>query len=154
MLGNWDPSHFPHLDESNCELTSPTDNRYNCIAWAADDVVHFWWPDSLEIGYWPPNAPREETIDAFCKAYGTLGYTLCYDCGVEPGLEKIAIFGMDDPSGSVKPTHAARQLPSGKWTSKMGRLEDITHGTADAVRGPQYGRLICCMSRPTRNTRS
>jgi hypothetical protein len=35
----------------------------------------------------------------------------------------------------------ARQLPDGKWTSKIGGEEDITHFLLDAVEayGPRYG---------------
>ena len=51
-------------------------------------------------------------------------------------MQKIALFGKLNPAdGSTIPTHAALQLESGEWTSKMGPLEDINHTTADAVRG-------------------
>jgi hypothetical protein len=29
------------------------------------------------------------------------------------------------------PTHIARQLPNGRWTSKLGRWEDIEHDEFD-----------------------
>ena len=90
------------------------------------------------------------TIDAFMRAYGTLGYTLCFDESLEESLEKIAIYGTTALDGSVIPTHAALQLQSGKWTSKLGPFEDINHDTVDDVRGPVYGTRICCMSRPRR----
>ena len=55
-------------------------------------------------------------------------------------LKKIAIFGMKESDGSVSPTHAARQLESGEWTSKLGKdFEDIPHTTLDALNGPVYG---------------
>lgn len=82
------------------------------------------------------------------RAYGTLGYTLCFNESPEVGLEKIAIYGMRNADGSVTPTHAALQLESGEWTSKLGPFEDVRHNTVDDVRGPVYGTRICCMSRP------
>ena len=87
-------------------------------------------------------------MDAFVRAYETLGYSLCYDGGLQEGLEKIALYGIRSPDGTVTPTHAARQLRSGDWTSKLGTLEDLRHDTFDDVRGPVYGVTICFMSRP------
>ena len=82
------------------------------------------------------------------QAYETLGYKLCAKSDrLEDGIEKIALFGMRDSNG-VEPTHAARQLESGEWTSKLGDYEDIVHPSLEDVRGPIYGEWICCMSRP------
>jgi hypothetical protein len=100
----------------------------------------------MGVGHWPAGAPRTVTIDAFMKAYATLGYKLCYDGSLEPGLQKIAIFGVG-ASGSEVPTHAALQLESGEWTSKLGPFEDVRHKTVDAVNGPIYGKAVCYMSR-------
>jgi len=103
------------------------------------------------MGHWPQGIPREETIYAFVQAYETLGYRLCFDEKLEPGIEKIAIYGLEIPGQGIQPTHAARQLESGEWTSKLGDFEDISHTTLDALNGPVYGRMICCVSRPRRN---
>jgi hypothetical protein len=104
----------------------------------------------MDVGYWPPNAPRQVTVEAFVRAYETLGYELCFDGSLVADSEKIAIFGKENPDGSVSPTHAAIQLVSGEWSSKLGTLEDIRHDTVDDVRGPAYGRVICFMSRARR----
>lgn len=150
MPGSWPADEFPYLDETTCRETSSPDRRYNCIAWAADNNTRKWWPDSMGVGYWPKGVPRVETIDAFMKAYETLGYKLCFNEALEAGVEKIAIFGIRG-EGEVVPTHAARQLESGEWTSKLGDFEDIAHKTVHAVSGPVYGEVICCMSRPRKN---
>ena len=50
--------------------------------------------------------------------------------------------------GSLLYTHAARQLPGGKWTSKLGKAEDIEHDTADVVAGGIYGEVVELMKRP------
>jgi hypothetical protein len=39
-----------------------------------------------------------------------------------------------------EPTHAARQLPNGKWTSKLGRWQDIEH-ELDGLVGEMYGTV-------------
>lgn len=138
--------NFPNLTATNSTETSSAVNRYNCIAWAAGDNLKNWWPTGR--GYWPQGVPRVESIDAFMKAYETLGYKLCYDERLEASVEKIAIFGTTNLDGSITPTHAARQLESGEWTSKMGWNVDISHETLQTVSGPFYGQKICCMSRP------
>ncbi len=37
-------------------------------------------------------------------------------------------------------TRAARQLPNGKWTSKLGRWQDIEH-ELDGLVGEMYGTV-------------
>lgn len=125
-------------------------NRYNCIAWAADNDTRWWWPDAANIGYWPPSVPRVETIDAFIQAYATEGYVPCADGSVEAAMEKVAIFGVMI-GGDIYPTHAARQLPDGKWTSKLGGLEDVTHDSLNAISGGRYGAAVCYIARTRRN---
>lgn len=150
MPGSWQPNEFPNLDPTNHTVTSPCDRRYNCTAWAAGENVRKWWPDRRNIGFWPPGVPREETMDAFFQAYGTLGYKPCFTDTLEDGLEKMALYGVRNRDGSVSPTHAAIQLPTGQWSSKLGDLEDISHLTPGAVTGPVYGEVIYYLSRVRR----
>jgi len=103
----------------------------------------------MGVGYWPPNVARNTSTEAFLRAYGNLGFTLCFDGTLEPGIEKIAIYGKG-PAGSEVPTHAALQLENGKWSSKLGDFEDISHATAADVAGPAYGHVICYLARPRR----
>jgi hypothetical protein len=143
---SWSPNEFPRLTNQNHTDTSPVTQRYNCIAWAADNDTRWWWPDAANIGYWPPGIPRDETIDAFLQAYALQGYVQCADGNLDATLEKIAIFGTP-VAGEIYPTHAARQLADGKWTSKLGALEDITHDSLDAVSGGRYGIPVCFLAR-------
>jgi hypothetical protein len=39
-----------------------------------------------------------------------------------------------------EPTHAAQQLSNGKWTSKLGRWQDIEH-ELDGLVGEMYGTV-------------
>ena len=93
--------------------------------------------------YWPANAPRELAIDAFVAAFVTLGYKIVSAEGAESGLEKVALFA--DSTG--RPTHAARQLPNGRWTSKLGMSEDIEHELR-ALEGQIYGTVAAVLARP------
>jgi hypothetical protein len=127
-------TYFPALSRESYEVTSPRARSYNCIAWAAGDQEHWWWPGPPEEGYWPDAAPRELSIPAFVAAFGLLGFQECMDASLEAGFEKVALYLKE---GS--PTHAARQLTDGRWTSKLGKLEDIMHESLDALRGEIYG---------------
>jgi hypothetical protein len=61
---------------------------------------------------------------------------------VEPGYEKVALFAL-----AGVPKHAARQLPSGRWVSKLGPSEDIEHALHDLT-GMVYGSVVLVMKRP------
>lgn len=103
----------------------------------------------MGIGYWPTHVDRQETTTSFLQAFGTMGFSLCFDGTFEPGTEKIALYGKG-PVGTEVPTHASRQLDSGEWTSKLGWYEDIQHQSSTDVEGPVYGRVLCYLSRPRR----
>jgi hypothetical protein len=91
------------------------------------------------------------TIQAFVRAFRTRGFAACDDSTLEEGVEKVAIFGkLND--GILTPTHAALQLASGEWTSKIGPFEDVTHTSLRDVVGPLYGEPVFYLSRP-RTTR-
>lgn len=134
---------FPNLSQYYYSITSPATTEYNCIAWAACDITAWWWPDQFQMYFWPPNVPREETIAAFIKAYESQNYILCDSPDYEEGWDRIALYV--DANG--KPTHAARQLNNGSWTSKLGKLEDIEHSTLDGLVGLQYGSVTVIMRR-------
>jgi len=131
---------FPRLTAANCRPTSPYDDGYNCIAWAAGDTERWWWPDAQFQAYWPPGVPRETTIEAFVAAYRLSGYVLRSDPTFELGIRKVSIDALDG-----RPTHAARQLRDGWWASKVGRDIDVEH-TFEALDGPTYGRSITVLA--------
>lgn len=124
----------PNLSRTDYQVTSPKSQEYNCFAWAAAENDRWWQPIPGEQFYWSEGVPQEETITAYIQAYQTLGYEICQGDGLEVGYQKIAIYV--DSSGT--PTHAARQLVNGKWTSKLGWLEDIEH-ELDGLVGDRYG---------------
>lgn len=81
----------------------------------------------------------------FCRGFETLGYVTCPDSVLEKGWEKVALFA----KANDEPAHAARQLESGRWTSKLGGSKDIAH-ELEAVCGPYYGNPVLFMKRPRR----
>ncbi len=141
----------PNLREDGPRKTSHADADYNCIAWAAGFTDRWWWPTPVEKGiYWPEDAPRERTVDGFVAAFVTLGYQPTQSDGLEPGFEKVAIY----VDLTNRPTHMARQLSSGRWTSKMGKAEDISHKSLWGLEGPRYGRVAVILKRPKRAKRT
>ena len=133
---------FPRLSGNEYQITSPKTIDYNCIAWAAGDTQQWWWPsEDLDNDYWPPGVPRERTQDVIVAAFATLGYVVCESEEFEAGYEKIALFA--DADG---PTHAGRQLANGRWSSKLGKLEDIEHELHD-LEGEEYGVVALILKR-------
>ena len=128
---------FPKLLEIN--QTSEATQTYNCIAWALGLSDRWWWPSNRAT--WHPDVVRENTIDAFTTMFSKFGYLPCDAEYQEMGKEKIALFCLDG-----KPTHAARLLQNGYWTSKLGPNIDISHSLRD-LEGPAYGSVEQVYSR-------
>lgn len=136
-------SQFPNLSPQNHRVTSNADRVYNCLAWA----VHYtdrWLDADAPYGYWPNDVPRRLTLNNLTTVYTNEGFERCDSSDAEPGYEKIAIYA--DRRGL--PLHAARQLDSGKWTSKMGGHVDIEHETLEALEGLKYGTPVRYLRRP------
>ena len=87
--------------------------------------------------------PRIERLAVFQAAFETIGYSITADGALEGGYEKVAFFAV-----GTTPTHAARQLPSGLWSSKLGQLEDISHHL-EGVESTKYGSVAFYMRRAT-----
>lgn len=143
MIDNSLDFSFPSLKKTGFDITSPRTEEYNCIAWAVGDISKWWWPDKLFQYYWPPNVPRNEFLESFIEAFENMGYEICEKPDFEEGIEKISIYIRSDGT----PTHAARQLKNGRWTSKLGGAEDIEH-QIDSLDGPSYGSIAVIMQRP------
>ena len=107
----------------------------DCIAWAAGEQDRWWWPDPTGQHYWPDGAPCDESLQAFLHVFGELGYDLAGDDESAGASDVVALFAKD---GRV--THACRRVGDGRWTSKLGNLEDISHDLR-ALEGNEYGRV-------------
>jgi hypothetical protein len=142
MFSPYLESLFPNLRSRKYDVTSPHSQHYNCIAWAAAETHRKWWPIG---GHWPPGVPREETVGAFILAFAERDYEPCIPGTFENGYEKVVIY----VDAAQIPTHMARQLPSGTWSSKLGDLEDIEHATPHELEGNNYGVAVQYLKRPS-----
>lgn len=132
---------FPGLIGSDWRVTSPADRRYNCIAWAIGDSQHVWWPDADRVDCWPRDVVRSNHIDQLLLFLERQRFAPCIDDSYKAPIEKIALYGANN-----RVRHAARQVGPHRWTSKIGRLEDIEHNLA-ALEGDEYGRVLLLMRR-------
>lgn len=133
---------YPGLEsDARFRIASDPDLGYNCFAWAAEDTEHRWEAAAELLmptragTYWPPGVTVFPTLNAYIEAYRSLGYELCDTAELEEGFEKIAIY----VGASGEPFHAARQLASGVWTSKLGGANDIEHETPDGITSLNLG---------------
>ncbi len=133
---------YPHLTEDNYRKTSDETDQSNCIAWVVGDQTRRWWPH--QDYYWPPGVPYEETVDAFVALFRQQGYEVCENADLEAAYEKVAIYVAEDGL----PAHAAIQLASGLWSSKLGEWEDIEHAELGALDCPNYGTARVILKRP------
>jgi hypothetical protein len=142
-------TRFEKLRSSDYDGKSPVDFCYNCIAWSMSRKDSRWWPATIGGYRWPKKLPREnpgeETLSNFIRAFKRLRYkkTTKLDYSLEKGFEKVAIY----VKGNQNPIHAARQLDSGIWTSKIGNEEDIEHVSPAVLEGVEYGTVAVVMKR-------
>jgi hypothetical protein len=142
----WVPSKFPRLAAAGSFVeTSRATRDYNCIAWAARKSDNWWWPEA--DSHWPDPVPAQVTVDTFVRVFARFGYRPCASFELQQGYEKVAIYV--DANGT--PTHMARQLTDGTWTSKLGAGYDITHVRLDGLDGPKpsYGSAAQALRRRT-----
>jgi hypothetical protein len=134
-------SLFPLLSASGYSKSSEKDTTYNCVAFAVHDTGQFWQKLSVHGYYWPLD--RDDRLEDWIGALSLNNYKTTDNWDLEPGIEKVAIY----VGGDGSPEHVARQLESGAWTSKIGKLEDIRHATLGGLEGKEYGRATVIMQR-------
>jgi len=130
---------FPNVAADGYTVASPKTQAYNCVAWAVGDASRWWEPGI----FWP--GPTGDDLAALTGLFAALGYVPCAGDELEAGHEKVALYADDQGNW----THAARQLPDGWWTSKLGPDEDILHRTPQALVGELYGQVQEFMKRTT-----
>lgn len=97
--------------------TSDESIAYNCVAWALGFNHIAIWPDAAFDLEWPFPKPEVGNVDDFGQLFALFGYERCATEIYEVGYEKIALYA---PTEDAPPEHAARQLPDGRWASKLG----------------------------------
>jgi hypothetical protein len=128
---------FPHLGREY-EVLGPATATYNCIAWSIGVTNRWVWPG--------------EKIQDFDRLYGQNGYRRISsrDYSLQPGVDKIVLYGKQKPDGSWSATHGARQLKDGSWSSKLGQWPLVRHLDPDDLDGNSYGRPLAVYVRPHR----
>jgi len=139
-------------------LTSKSTNRYNCFAWA--DRVKRCRFDVVD-GWWPNNIARDDSIETLVLMYESRGYVRCSEEDAktfDTAYETIVLYSRDKTIDGGLPTeriihegtHAARLLPNGQWTSKLGPDQDISHPTPECLNGRFYGEALDYMRKKRR----
>lgn len=134
------------MDPDSLELVSQRTSDYNCAAWAIYDTTANWWPLPVEEApeyVWPEGALRDDTIEALIDGFSRMDFQLCDTPDLEDGFEKIAFYATQGGT----PQHVARQLENGRWTSKLGDEEDITHKSLRDLSAWRYGDPVRYMRR-------
>lgn len=145
---------FPNLAASGYQITSCPADEPNCFGWALNDG-RCWDPLGAYPGThgyrWFDDLPPDCTIETIQELFSRHGYTGCAGDTLESGYEKIAMYYH---ISEKEISHVARQLPDGRWTSKLGPDEDIEHNDLHALEGDVaasplcYGTIIRFMRRP------
>jgi hypothetical protein len=82
--------------------------------------------------FWPADVPEppedEDDLDYYVALFGSWGYEVTDSPDLEDGYLKVAIFATDNNFD-----HVAKQLPSGRWSSKGGKSFDFRHGTLESI---------------------
>lgn len=134
---------FPKLRGTQWSIISRRNKRYNCFAWAAGENDRKW--DFGKKDYWPKGVKKGYGIAYLVAAYVAEGFSVCpkAECAAyDPSCETIVLYELHT-NGS----HAARLLPNGAWTSKIGALEDIQHEAPEHLSGTVYGDPLVYMKR-------
>jgi hypothetical protein len=131
---------FPRLTPGSFRITSPATEDYNCVAWAVG-VDNNWYEPGIS---WPIPTGYACTEQQLLDFFRLHGFGECAGADLEAEFQKVALYS--NQYGTWK--HAARQLPSGLWTSKLGKLEDIEHAHPDELGGSDYGEVFQYMRRP------
>ena len=131
---------FPNLEKEGFEIVEVPSRRYNCIAYAAGDIANWWEPTRGR--YWPLHATRSDSIESLRDVFVGLGFEQCEDSDAEDGYRKIVLY---EAQGTGK--HAAVQLSSGRWHSKMGQGPVVEHTSPESLSGGIYGNPTMYMRR-------
>jgi hypothetical protein len=140
-LGAYVRAHHPGLTPENHQVTSPKDPSYNCIAHAIFDTTTFWQPGGVEGTAWPEGIGQSDDLSSWREFFELQGFRPCADGTLEQGFVKVAIYALEGEG-----MHVARQLPGGRWTSKLGQLQDIEHELT-SLEDSRYGSIAVFMRR-------
>jgi len=135
-------AYHPRITNENHTVTSPKSPEYNCISHGLEVTDTLFAPGGFPGTQWPSGIDQSDSVAAFRQFFEIEGFVTCESADVEPGFVKVAIYADGDEA-----THVARQLADGRWTSKLGNLQDIEHGLSTRE-DDRYGVVVLLMRRP------
>jgi hypothetical protein len=143
-------SYQERLDTANIESFAPNavghyerksdpTTDYNCLAWAVENNQKWFNPERFCAGYyWPKGVERHWSMKTVIHVLSEYGFDEEVELATfEDGIVKVAIYADVDEY----PTHFARQLANGKWTSKAGELIDFEHDSLECLHCDDYGKV-------------
>ena len=142
---------FPNARGTRLEITSEIDVNYNCASWALDQQNRWWEPWGLLLPapppeiHWPDGLPHDSKLQTYVRFFELHGFEVTNNEAPEVGFIKIALYA---ENGEFR--HVARQKTATKWTSKIGRQEDISHELNALENSGQYayGTVAVFMRKP------
>jgi hypothetical protein len=137
-------ANLPGLTRENHRVTSDWNFNNNGIAWAVGDKERWW--DDFRGCYWPDKEAESDTVEGWLRIFALSGYYEFAGSGdLEDGFEKVAIYVKDG-----EPSHAAHQLESGAWSSKLAFENDIEHDSLGVLEGNFFGEVAHILKRRRR----
>lgn len=133
----------PRVSADNCAITSRASKAYNCVAWVLADEKRWYEPTVSGQYYWPSEGASNYSLESYAEMFVGQGFVACETPLPENGFQKIALYGKRSEF-----SHVALQMPSGRWSSKLGGWEDVEHDTLEVLSGPIYGKPKLFMKRP------
>ena len=135
---------FPSLASTRFRIVSLYNGRYNCYSWAIGNTSQRLSPQKRPGNLWHRLVNPFTDLDSFVRVFELLGgFELCKNAKFVVGYEKIAFYlGPDN-----RPRHAARQLDSKTWSSKIGGGCLIHHKGLSCLNGSEYGKAEVFMKR-------
>lgn len=139
MQGPTERVSFANLGDE-FEVLAPASTTYNCISWSLG--VRDRW-------IWPAKNGAPVSFGDFDDLYKGQGYRRSnkLDVDLDSGREKVVLYAKVSVNGVLEPTHSARQLDDGSWSSKVGRLPLIRHLHPEDVSGDTYGEPFALFTR-------
>jgi hypothetical protein len=134
-------------------IKSPKTIKYNCAAFAvgqedywfecADESLKQLYLGSCEF-HWPENILQNASLNAYIELYEQHGFEKLSSLNADfvGGVTKIALYGKGDDF-----MHASKQMPDGRWASKLGPLQDVEHDNLRVLEGPTYGMVKAIMQK-------
>lgn len=124
-------------------MICPASGQYNCVAYAAGDTSQPWSDEPED--YWPPEVARNPSITGLENLFRWLGFKKCRGSRLEADYHKVALY-----ASKGLWTHAALQMPNGRWRSKLGNGVLIEHRTPLSLTGDLYGNVYLYMRKRSR----